>query len=232
MKRFYKTARVVQTPEGWWQISLDGNALKTPATQILTLPSANLAAAIATEWSSQGEVISIQAMPLTRLAATAVDKIRPQRVQVIQGLLTCIETDLLRYASLSPQGLYQRQQSLWQPLLDWVEAEMKVKLEPTTGLVSKSLTQQDKDSLKEAINNCSDFALVGIAEVAHISSSVIIGLALLRGRLDVESAYNALFLEELWQAETWGDDSEASQRRASVKGDLIEVAQFLQLLQL
>ena len=73
MKRFYQ--RVEVAAEGAaHRVLLDGRPLRTPARQPLALPSAALAAALAREWQAQGEVIRPHAMPLTRLASTAHDR--------------------------------------------------------------------------------------------------------------------------------------------------------------
>ena len=56
MKRFYKDVAV--TPqEGGFAILLDGRTVKTPARNILVLPTEKLASAIAAEWREQGEEV-------------------------------------------------------------------------------------------------------------------------------------------------------------------------------
>ena len=54
MKRFYEIATVAAA-DGGYQIMLDGRQLKSPAKRALTLPSAALAEAVASEWRAQGE---------------------------------------------------------------------------------------------------------------------------------------------------------------------------------
>ncbi|MEC7676441.1 MAG: ATP12 family chaperone protein, partial [Pseudomonadota bacterium] len=85
MKRFYETATVAAA-DGGYQIMLDGRQLKSPAKRSLTLPSAALAEAVASEWRAQGEKILPKTMTMMTLAATAVDRVTPQRDHVVDGI--------------------------------------------------------------------------------------------------------------------------------------------------
>jgi chaperone required for assembly of F1-ATPase len=58
----------------------------------------------------------------------------------------------------------------------------------------------------------------------------VIGLALSHGRLDAAGAFDAAELHESHQIEAWGEDPEASRRRATVLTDLSAAARFLDLL--
>ena len=73
MKRVYKQV-TTRPAEGGWGIALDGRAMRTPGKNELVVPSEALAAAIAAEWDAQRDEIRPGAMPLTRLAATAIDR--------------------------------------------------------------------------------------------------------------------------------------------------------------
>lgn len=230
MKRFYNLAQAVEAPPGFWQITLDGKPLQTPQKRVLAMPSARLAAALAAEWNGQGDTVDMQTMPLTQLATGAIDRVAPRRQEIIRDLVAYIETDLLRYRSSSPKGLSERQLISWQPLLDWAENMIGVKLVPVEGIMALAAPQGQKDVLTGILENYDDFVLLGLTQASRISGSVVIALALLNGRLDGEMAYNVSILEELWQTETWGMDPEADARRAAIKNDLNEVAHFLKLI--
>ncbi len=230
MKRFYNLAQVVEASPGSWQITLDGKPLQTPQKRVLAMPSANLAAAIAAEWNGQGDTVDMQTMPLTRLTTGAIDRVAPRRQEIIRDLVAYTETDLLRYRSSSPKALSDRQSTSWQPLLDWVENMIGVKLVPVEGIMALPAPQGQKDVLAGILENYDDFVLLGLTQASRISGSVVIALALLKGRLDGEMAYNVSLLEELWQTETWGLDPEADSRRVAIKNDLNEIAHFLKLI--
>lgn len=57
--------------------------------------------------------------------------------------------------------------------------------------------------------------------------SVLLAAALVKGHLNAEEVYEAAFLEELWQAENWGIDEEAEEKRRELKAELEEIEDFL-----
>src|ERR1700732_3737874 len=92
MKRFYDSVAVVAADAGYG-IALDGKPVRTPAKTALAVPTRALAAAlppppraradaIAAEGRAQGEEIDLAALPLTRLASTALDLVAPRRAEV------------------------------------------------------------------------------------------------------------------------------------------------------
>jgi chaperone required for assembly of F1-ATPase len=82
MKRFYREVRVAAAASGHG-IRLDDKPLRTPAKAELAVPSRALAEAIADEWRAQGDSIGINALPLTRLAMSAIDLVAPRRAAII-----------------------------------------------------------------------------------------------------------------------------------------------------
>ena len=76
-RRFWKAADVRPQGDGW-EVVLDDRPLRTPAKQPLILPTEALARAIAGEWDAQADVIDPNAMPLTRAANSAIEKVVPQ----------------------------------------------------------------------------------------------------------------------------------------------------------
>ena len=87
MKRFYKETSVDSADEGGgWRILLDGRPMRTPAKSVLVVPTRELAEAIAAEWRDVPEKaeINVAHLPLTRLAATGLDRVATQRHRVIE----------------------------------------------------------------------------------------------------------------------------------------------------
>src|SRR5215471_4405905 len=108
MKRVYQRAAAVAV-EGRHRVMLDAKPLRSPAGQVLELPTAALAAAIAAEWQAQGDEIVVAALALTRLACTVVDRIAPDRTSLERAIVAFAETDLLCYRADAPQALVARQ---------------------------------------------------------------------------------------------------------------------------
>src|ERR1044071_10498176 len=144
MKRVYKQA-TTHSASGGWGVALDGRAMRTPGRNELVVPSEKLAAAIAAEWDAQKEEIRPQTMPLTRLAATAIDRTAVQREQVVAETANYAGTDLVCYRADHPPELAARQQSIWQPLLDWATLRYDAVLSVTCGVIP---TRQSATALK------------------------------------------------------------------------------------
>ncbi len=83
MKRFYKETAIDAGGDGF-RVLLDGKPMRTPAKAVLVVPTRALAEAIAGEWSGVPEKAEIKVahLPLTRLAATGVDRVAGQRGRV------------------------------------------------------------------------------------------------------------------------------------------------------
>jgi chaperone required for assembly of F1-ATPase len=63
-----------------------------------------------------------------------------------------------------------------------------------------------------------------------VSGSLLIALALAEDALGREQAWAAASLDEQWQLEKWGEDSEAALALANRRRDFESGAHFLQLL--
>src|SRR5262249_33756110 len=120
MKRFYKET-AVDAGDGGWRVLLDGKPMRTPAKAVLVAPTRALADAIAAEWMAVPEQaeINVTHLPMTRLAATGLDRVTSQRERVIDDTAKYGGSDLLCYRATDPASLVRRQHEAWQPLLDW-----------------------------------------------------------------------------------------------------------------
>ena len=110
MKRFYKETAVDQG-DGGHRILLDGKPMLTPAKAVLTVPTRALAEAIAAEWQKIPDKaeINVSHLPLTRLAATAIDRVTSQRERVIEDTARYGGSDMLCYRAPAPSSLVERQ---------------------------------------------------------------------------------------------------------------------------
>ena len=95
-KRFYKSVSIEKEGAGF-ALLLDGKPVRTPAKAQLLLPARALAEAVAEEWRAQGERIDPAAMPLTKLANSAIDGVAGREEAVIDDILAHAGADLLCY---------------------------------------------------------------------------------------------------------------------------------------
>ena len=232
-KRFYKEVAVGEAGEGGkagWRVLLDGRAVLTPMRQPMTLPSSALAEGVAAEWQAQEREIDAVSMPLTALACTALDRAGPQRSELESQLAAYGGNDLVCYWAEHPEPLVARQRSLWQPLLDWCRMRYDAELEVCQGILHREQPERSRAALAGAVAALDPFRLAALSSAVGVSGSLVIGLALIEERLDAEGAFDAAELDASYQIELWGEDSDASARRAAVRRDLEAVSQFLHLL--
>ncbi len=209
-------------------VMLDGRPARTPAKRPLVLPSAALAEAVAAEWEAQGPEARPETMPLTRLAAAAID-MAGRRAQVADEVSAYAATDMVCHRSDHPADLMARQREAWQPLLDWVEARYGARLAVTTGVMPSAQPDAALDALRAAVADYDDVALAALHALTASFGSLVIALALAEGRVDADEAWRASQIDESFQAERWGEDTEAAGRRARLRDDVSAAARFLAL---
>lgn len=229
MKRFYKTVTVEPVPGGH-AIRLDSRAVKTPARAELALPTPALASAVAAEWHAQVEDIDPRTMPLTGLANAAIDRVAPDVRGFASGLAVYAETDTLCYRADKPDELIGHQAETWDPLIDWAQQRYDIGFEIVHGIMHEPQPPETVARLAAAVHGYDAWRLAALQPLVTIAGSLIIALALAEGEIDVESAFAAAQLDELWQVEKWGEDSFATQARENKRADFKAAARFLALL--
>ncbi len=63
--------------------------------------------------------------------------------------------------------------------------------------------------LRAELQGLNDFQLAGMHDLITISGSLILAFALIERQIDVAQAWQAARIDEVWQAELWGEDEEA-----------------------
>jgi chaperone required for assembly of F1-ATPase len=233
MKRIWHNATAVDEGAAWG-IALDGRPVRTPAGARLKLPHA-AARAVAEEWQAAGDgakggTYAPEDLPLTRMAATAIDRIAPDPAAAAEGIARYAETDLLCYRADQPASLVARQAHAWQPLLDWAALALDAPLRTTVGVMPLAQDQAALAALHRAVARHDALQLAGLGLAVGALGSLVLGLALAHGRLDAEAATQASLLDELFQASLWGEDAEAAHRRARVAHDVALAARWLSLV--
>ncbi|MDX1737972.1 MAG: ATP12 family protein [Alphaproteobacteria bacterium] len=230
MKRFYKNADIAQTDDHFL-VQLDGRPIKTKSKQDLLLPSEALAQLVAQEWNAQEEEIDPLSMPIMTLANTAIDRVLPQFDEVAEMIAGYGGSDLLCYrADAVQEELVKKQHEKWQPWLDWAMRELDAPLKPTSGIMHVEQDQSALSSLARLVHDTDHFELTALHEFTTMSGSLVLGLAVLRQELAASEALNLGLLDELHQAEMWGEDYQAKERREKYFKDMQDAEIFLQAL--
>ena len=229
-RRFYSEAAAAARADGY-AVTLDNRPVKTPGTRVdLTVPTERLAHAVAQEWADQGETVEPQVMPLTALACTAHDVAVPRRDDLVSGIARYAETDLVCYRAPQPQALAEREQDVWQPLLDWLALTFDARLNTTTGILPIDQPTDARQALHTAVERYDAMHLAALSSCVHAAGSLVVGLALIQARLTAAQAFDAAEVERSYQIEQWGEDKDASEERESLKRDLDAAERFVALL--
>ena len=237
MKRFWDTATPTAEPEGGGRpgfgVLLDGRPVRLPGGAPLSVPAAPLAEAIAEEWSragggAKGGEMGWGDVPLTRLAGTAQERIAPDPGPAVAALAKYAETDLLCYRAEDPR-LAAEQAELWQPLLDWAALQLDAPLRSTAGLMPVAQDPSAVAALRRAVAALPAIELAALAVLVPAFGSLVLGLAVLSGRLDSAGAHRLATLDERFQERFWGTDAEALARRDRVAGEVALAERLVRL---
>lgn len=214
LKRFWKDVDVAEA-EGGWAVRLDGRTPKTPAHAPMIVPTQAAARLVADEWAAQGQFLEPAAMPATRLASTAIDRVSQAREAVADEIAAYSGSDLLCYLAQDPSSLVERQSREWAPWRAWAATELGVHLEPAEGIVHRPQDPAAVARVRELALRLDDFALTGLAMAVPLMGSAVLGLALHRGASSADALFDASRLDEAFQEERWGVDAENAARTAA-----------------
>ena len=229
MKRFWKEV-TVESGDGGWDIRLDSRPVRTPAQAALVLPNSALAEAVAAEWRSTGEAIDPRTMPLTGFANAAIDRITPDRWAFAAGLARYAEADLACYRSEWPPELVDQQAQCWDPLLAWARRRYDIDFAITSGLMHVAQPVATIDRLAHEVASLDAYRLAGFSPLVTIGGSLVAALALIEKAVTADDAWAAVSLDDRWQLEQWGSDSEAELALDNRRNDFFAGASFLALL--
>lgn len=228
-KRFWTDVAIV--PEGdAFAVTLDGRPVRTPLKAPLAVPTRGFAEEVAREWAAQEGEIRPAAMPATRLANAAIDKVAAQRDEVVDMLAGYGGTDLLCYRAEGPDKLVERQRAGWDPLLAWAAKALGADLATGAGVMPVAQGEGDLRRLREPVAAMDDFALAAFHDLVALSGSLVLSLALTEGRLSAEEAWRLSRIDEDFQIEEWGEDEEAAEAAALRRQAFLDAARFHALL--
>jgi chaperone required for assembly of F1-ATPase len=117
----------------------------------------------------------------------------------------------------------------WQPWLDWAATAYDAPLRVNRGVAYVKQHRGSIAALRGAVAALDVPALAALGVAVPALGSLVLGLAMSEGRLDAATAHALGALDELFQAEQWGEDAEAAARRAAIAADVALAARFLQL---
>jgi chaperone required for assembly of F1-ATPase len=225
-KRFYTTASAGEAEP--CAVLLDGKPVRTPARRPLAAPSRALAEAIAAEWDAQRDVIDPARMPLTRLANSIIDAVADAPEPVAAEIAKYVASDLMCYRAGEPSGLVERQARHWDPVLAWVRDTFGATFVLAQGVIHVAQPEAALAAIRAALPR-DPWRLGALHVVTTLTGSGLLALALDRGRLTVDEAWQAAHVDEDWNMDLWGRDALALERRVYRFGEMQAAAQVLLL---
>ena len=228
-KRFWNDADVKDQDDGF-AILLDDRPLKTPTKNDLVLPNRDIAELVVQEWRDVEEKIDPEVMPFTRFANSAIDRMPTRAPAVREMLREYAETDLLCYRADKPEGLVARQTAAWDPLLDWAQEEKGLKFDTTFGILPIDQPEVTINEVTRWLENKAGFHLMGLHDLVTLAGSFVIAMAVFEGHQSAETGWKNSRIDEDWQAEKWGIDSEAKAQADAKRAEFLRAALILSKL--
>ncbi|GAA6004882.1 ATP synthase complex assembly protein ATP12 [Rhodotorula paludigena] len=209
MRRFWKTVGVEAREGGAFAVLLDKRTLKTPGGVQMVIPKERLPVAlcIADEWENQKNVLKPHTLPMTSIAARALDglKEKEMRKDVVAYLLRYLDTDTVCFHEASPERLVKLQDAHWKPLIKWVEETYDVKVNLYEGILNTKQPDATILKLGSVVSDFDHFKLAAFERAVLASKSYLIALGLVEGFLSVDQAALAAHVEVQSQIDRWGE---------------------------
>jgi len=210
-KRFFKDVSVVSSGNNY-ELTLDSRKLKTPLGNVFKVKSEGLAQAVAHEWRSQKETIMMSQMHLTGLANVSIDN--PTKVtseQITESVMNFLDTDTVLFFSDAAEGgneaLKERQESRWQPIIDWFNDRHQAQIMPSrqSVLESPQIPNDSRAAVRRYLLSLSLDALHGFATGVDALKSVVLMSGVVDKIISVEDAVKLARLELEVQTDHWGN---------------------------
>lgn len=213
-RRFYDEA-FVGRHEGAHAVHLDGRVARTPAKNALAVSRRDVAEALAAEWQAQTGEIDPSSMPLTRLVNSAIDRVAGEMPAVRADIVKHAGNDLLFYRAEGPQSLVDAENRLWRPILAASERALGVRFVLAEGIVHVEQDPAVLAAVARAIARYDALELAALHSMTTLTGSALIALAVARGELTAEEAWEAAHADEDWQMAQWGRDHAALAERVA-----------------
>ncbi len=109
-------------------------------------------------------------------------------------------------------------------------AEFDVDFRTTCGIVHVAQPGQTVRQLTHEVRSFDAFRLAGLSPLVTIGGSLVAALAVAEHALSADEAWAAVTIDDQWQREQWGADSEAEAALEERHSSFVAAARFLDLL--
>ena len=216
-KRFYADVSISRVDPGW-QVLLDGKPIRTPSRKLVTAPNEVLAAALASEWRAQIDVLDPLTMPMTRLANSIAEGVVGNETAIADDITKYFATDLICYRAYHPSELVAREAEAWDGVVYWAASALGAHFVLAQGIIHAEQPQTAISAARQALP-AEPWPLAACHVVTTLTGSALLALALAHGARDADQVWSAAHVDEDWNAERWGMDDEVAARRIARRRD-------------
>ena len=227
MKKFWETIEIKKVSSKEFYILLDNKKLKTPLKKELTLSNHLMAKEVLKEWDQRSDIIDTDDLVFYGLLSTAIDRVREEKNSYINDIINFIDTDLICYRADNPIDLVSFQNKHWDPIISLIEKYINTKVSIFKGVMPSQQNSKVHHKVKNLVVELSDIQISILHRITNLIGSVFLALCILKKDLSNKQAFELSFLDELWQAENWGYEEDASTKRKKIRTELNRLILFI-----
>jgi chaperone required for assembly of F1-ATPase len=227
MKKFWETIEIKKKTSKEFYILLDDKKLKTPLKNELVLSNYLIAKEVLKEWDQSSDIINTDDLVFYGLLSTAIDRVREEKNSYINDIINFIDTDLICYRADNPIDLVSFQNKHWDPIILLIEKYINAKVSVFKGVMPSQQNSKVHHEIKNLVEKLSDVQISVLHRITNLIGSVFLALCILKKVLSNKQAFELSFLDELWQAENWGYEEDASVKRKKIRTELNRLILFI-----
>ena len=125
---------------------------------------------------------------MTHYLDEAVKDVKLHREEIINRLVQFSETDLLLFWGTDKE-LVSRQEEVWSPIICWVNEVLQAEFKQTKTLDVPEEAKTSAYRLKVFLDSLSDKELAAFYSAALNMKSVLLAMAMVKGRINAEEAF-------------------------------------------
>ena len=229
-KKNWESVNLNKSPFGYI-IMLDGTPIKTPLRNDLVIENRLIAQKVHEEWLNVEREINFTHMPYTKVCFISLDRSEEESFNLRNKLLDFGMSDLLCYRAEIGSDLAKLQSKGWDPLLEWIQIQLKITFKISHSIMPVEQSSELKTSLSKLMLPIPPISLTAMDDLVTLSGSLIIGLAILNGKLSPERGWKIIRIDEDWQRDIWGVLDEQKAEDKIKKSLFIQACKILQMVQ-
>ena len=109
---------------------------------------------------------------------------------------------------------WAEQERVWDGVLVKLARKLDVAFQPTIGIIHQPQPASTLEKLDQALEGLGLHSLTAMVSITGITGSGLLAIALLHQLLDADEVWTAAHVDEDHQIRLWGEDEEATERRA------------------